>query len=74
MQLKKVFQQGRPMEICDLVMQLQQPRPLVSLNKVVLCQLELLSRGLLLEGVECLLTQEAEAAASPLMADTWLGV
>ena len=33
-QLKKVFQQGRPMEICDLVMQLQQPRPLVSLNKV----------------------------------------
>ena len=40
---------------------------------MVLCQLELLSRGLLLEGVECLLTQEAEAAASPQRADTWLG-
>ena len=33
-QLKKVFQQGRPMEICELVIQLQQLRPLVSLNKV----------------------------------------
>ena len=40
---------------------------------MVLCQLELLSRGLLLEGVECLLTQEAEAAASPQRAETWLG-
>ena len=34
MQLKKGFQQERPMEICELVTQLQQPRPLVSLNKV----------------------------------------
>ena len=41
--------------------------------QVVLCQLELLSRGLLLEGVEFLLTQEAEAAASPQRVDTWLG-
>ena len=39
MQLKKVFQQGRPMEICELVMQLQQPRPLVSLNKVDLAHI-----------------------------------
>ena len=41
MQLKKVFQQGRPMGICDLVkqLQLQQPRPLVSLNKVDLAHI-----------------------------------
>ena len=41
MQRKKVFQRGRPMEICELVMQLQlqQPRPLVSLNKVDLAHI-----------------------------------
>ena len=39
MQLRKVSQQERPMEICDHVMQLQQPRPLVSLNKVDLAHI-----------------------------------